>query len=302
MPNTRLYNEDGTVIKDAHTHITKRTEEREQEDSKYLPVIVKRQEGVTRHPDDILEHAIEEGLEQYQRTNLSLFLSAIVAGLILGFSALCLAILYQEFPNDGPDIVKRLGQALIYPLGFIICIMSGNQLFTEHTATAVYPLLDNRVRLKQLALLWALVLFGNIVGTFMSSSLMYATSSMLMVDEGFIKVYEHLTHYSFLEVLLSGILAGWLMAQGAWLLFAATSSTTQLLCIFTVTFIIGFCGLHHSIAGSAEIFSGLMYMDSPNYFKGFLVLFSSILGNTIGGSIFVAILNYAHIRKTQETA
>ena len=50
--------------------------------------------------------------------------------------------------------------AIVYPLGFIICIMSGTQLFTEHTATAVYPVLAGKADVKKLFRLWLLLLWA----------------------------------------------------------------------------------------------------------------------------------------------
>ena len=57
-------------------------------------------------------------------------------------------------------LLQRLSMAIEYPLGFVICIMSGTQLFTEHTATAVYPLLAIKAGVKQLLRLWLVVLWA----------------------------------------------------------------------------------------------------------------------------------------------
>ena len=72
--------------------ITERSIERAQEDAQYTPVIVKRTDEARRHPDDILTHAINEGLEQLDRPVFSLALSSVAAGLILGFTAMSVAV------------------------------------------------------------------------------------------------------------------------------------------------------------------------------------------------------------------
>jgi len=278
---------------------TKRTIEREVEDENYIPVIIKRNDEAVRHPDDTLEKAIEEGIEQHKRKFVSLFLSATSAGLILGFAAMSVALFSQIF--NGPDQVlyDRIAMALVYPLGFVICIMSGTQLFTEQTATAVYPVLDGKTTIKSLARLWIIVLTGNLFGTFVSSVLISSADSVILVKQGTLEIAEHLIHYSFSEVMLSAVLAGWLMAQGGWLILSTSPGISQIVCIYFVTFIIGIGGLHHSIAGSAEIFGGLLLSPDPNYLASFSFLLASIFGNLLGGSVFVAILNYSHIKKTQ---
>jgi formate/nitrite transporter FocA (FNT family) len=133
----------------------------------------------------------------------------------------------------------------------------------------------------------------------LSSLLIYFSDSVILGTAGFISVSDHLLSFSFGEVLMSAILAGWLMAQAGWLVLATPHASSQIVCVYIVTFIIGLGGLHHSIAGSAEIFSGIFHSESPNYLGAFSFLISALVGNLIGGSFFVGVLNYGHIKKTQ---
>lgn len=296
---SKIIDADGKEISSSTHEKTTRSIERSQEDKDYVSVILKRSDEAVRHPDDILERAINEGYEQHERGKFSLFLSALAAGLILGFAGMCVALISQLFPAENNVMINRLAVALVYPLGFIVCIMSGTQLFTEQTATAVYPVLDRKTKIKSLLLLWIIVLSGNFAGTFLSSCLLFFSDSVIVAKQGYLDVLHHLTHFSFGEVFVSAILAGWLMAQGGWLVLASTPGSSQIICIFIVTFIIGLGGLHHSIAGSAELFTGLLHSDHPNYYESFRFLSSAVLGNLLGGSFFVGVLNYAHIKKTQ---
>jgi len=277
---------------------TERSKERIVEDKSFVPVIIKRNDETIRHPDDILEMAIEEGLIQHKRTHLSLFISAIAAGLILGFVSMCVALASQFMSQDHNFILKRLTIALVYPLGFVICIMSRTQLFTDHTATAFYPVLDKKASIKSLFLVWFYVLLGNLLGTLTSTFLIYLSEAVIGAEPGYVIVADHLIFYKFPQIFISAILAGWLMAQGGWLVLATSQASAQIICIYIVTFIIGLGGLHHSIAGSAEIFSGIFHAQIPNYLGSFKFLVGAILGNLVGGSLFVASLNYAHIKKT----
>ena len=125
---------------------TERAQERAREDECYTPVIVKRTDEAFRHPDDILQDAINTGLEQIKRPFISLALSSFAAGLILAFTVMAVGVITTLcLPYDNPLLLRLLGAA-VYPLGFVLCIMSGTELFTEHTATAVYPVLDKKAR------------------------------------------------------------------------------------------------------------------------------------------------------------
>jgi formate/nitrite transporter FocA (FNT family) len=124
-------------------------------------VIVKRTDEARRHPDDTLETAIEDGLEQLRRPSVSLALSSIAAGLILGFTAMAVAVTAAVVEGLQSPLLVRLATAVVW---FVICILSGTQLFTEHTAAAVYPVLDRRASVPSLLLLWGIVVAGNLMG------------------------------------------------------------------------------------------------------------------------------------------
>lgn len=282
---------------------TARKKEREREDERFEPVIVKRTDEARRHPDDILETAIEEGMEQHLRPPLSLGLSAVAAGLILGFTAMSVAVVHAATADLGSPLVTRLAAAVVYPLGFVVCIMSGTELFTEHTATAVYPVLDRRSSVWDLLRLWGIVGVGNLVGAVGTAALLTMAEDVVDASEGFLSVGHHLVGVDTWPLVGSSILAGWLMALGAWLILATPPAVSQMVSIYIVTFLIGIGGLHHSIAGAAEIFTA--FSISGGFAGDFAVaqvarfIALSMVGNLIGGSLFVAGLNYGHIRESR---
>ncbi|QDU62720.1 Inner membrane protein YfdC [Planctomycetes bacterium Pan216] len=280
---------------------TERSKERKAEDRSFTPVIVKRIDEIRRHPDDVLERTIHEGVEQLGRPLLSLVLSSVAAGLILGFTVMAVAVVTLAVAGVENDFVRRIATAAAYPLGFIICIVSGTELFTEHTATAVYPVLDRRASLQQLARLWVVVFVGNLLGAFASACLLQAAEGTIHANEGYAILAQQLVSIDTTTMIFSAVLGGWLMAQGAWLIAAVGSGTGQLLAIYIVTFVIGLGHLHHSIAGSAEVFAAVLGRAPIGWEQVVHFIVMAVIGNTIGGSLFVALLNYGHIRTTRES-
>lgn len=297
---SRVLLPDGSEASPSEEQTSERAIERTAEDQQFVPVIIKRTDQARRHPDDILEQAIAEGQEQLERRVFSLLLSSIAAGLILGFSAMAVAVVTTALQGIENPMLVRLATALVYPLGFIVCIMSGSELFTEHTATAVYPVLDRRVPQLVLFRLWLVVIVGNLLGAACSAFLLALADDVVNAKVGYIEIAEHLVSFPVTPLFVSAVLAGWLMAQGSWLILATPPTISQIACLFTVTFLIGIGGLHHSIAGAVEMFTGLAVSDRFTYGAAASFLGVAIVGNLVGGSLFVALLNYAHIRKTQE--
>lgn len=271
----------------------------QQEENKPLQVVIKRTEESRRHPDAILTNAIREGLEQLNRPVASLSLSALTGGLILSFTAMAVAVVKVATDAISWPMLERLATALVYPFGFVICLMSGTELFTEHTATAVYPVLDRKSSLSRLLRLWALVIVGNLIGAFAGALILKWADPVIGAREGYIGIGHHLVGFAPLSLLGSALLAGWLMALGAWLIQATPPGVAQIVSIYIVTAVIGIGGLHHSIAGAVEIFAALLMTDGISVFAGGRFLALALIGNLIGGSLFVALLNYGHIRETQ---
>ena len=89
------------------------------------------------------------------------------------------------------------------------------------------------------------------------------------------------------------------MAQAAWLVTLSPHTSGQILAIYLVTFVIGVGGLHHSIAGTNEWLIAAFVGNDVTLGAGLRFTGLALIGNTIGGTIFVAILNYVHIRGSQ---
>src|SRR5262245_60053784 len=78
------------------------------------------------------------GEEEMARPALSLWWSGVAAGLSISFSLLAQAILHSHLP-EAPwrPLVTNLG----YSVGFLMAVMSRQQLFTETTITVVLPVM-----------------------------------------------------------------------------------------------------------------------------------------------------------------
>jgi hypothetical protein len=113
----------------------------------------------------------EEGEAAMERTAGALIMSALAAGLSMGFSFLTQAVIESSLP-DTPwrSLVASFG----YTVGFVIVILGRQQLFTESTLSAVLPVLTRRdmTTVAKTGRLWGLVLFGNIAGTLMFAAML----------------------------------------------------------------------------------------------------------------------------------
>jgi formate/nitrite transporter FocA (FNT family) len=235
----------------------------------------------------------EQGQTELDRSFTGLSLSAFAAGLSIGFSFVGEAYLQAGMP-DAPW--RRLVAAFGYTLGFLIVILGQQQLFTETTLTALIPALTRRDLATLLSTLrvWAIVLVFNLLATVLFGAAL--TLPHLIPPETITAMNDialHVLREPPLQVGIKAIAAGWLIGLTVWLLPGAGPSRP--LIIILLTYMIALCQFPHVIAGAVEsayaVISGQAGLSA--YFLHFL--FPTLIGNTIGGTALVALLNHAPI-------
>jgi formate/nitrite transporter FocA (FNT family) len=253
-----------------------------------------------KEPYDIMKEQIEAGLKEHRRSNIGLFISSLSAGLEVGFSILAIGIIYTLFKAEVSHGKLYLMMAMVYPIGYIFVIIGRSELFTEHTTLATIPVLNREATIKSLINLWIIIYLGNLLGGYIFGSiiLQFNEGKHLISPDFFYFVSEKMISYSSIEILVSSIIAGWLMGTLSWLLSSAQDTFSRVVMIFIVTFIVSIAGLHHCIVGSIEVFMAFFSKANKITWVDFLK-FQGIttLGNIIGGVVMVALVKYAHSKR-----
>ncbi len=153
-----------------------------------------------------------------ERTAGALVMSALAAGLSMGFSFLSQAVIESGLPDT---CWRPLVVAFGYTVGFVIVILGKQQLFTESTLSAVLPVLTRRdlKTVLKTARLWGLVLFGNIVGTLIFAALLQIPKVFSSdVVQALGEISKQPFSGDFLVTMVRAMFAGWLIALMVWLL------------------------------------------------------------------------------------
>jgi formate/nitrite transporter FocA (FNT family) len=243
----------------------------------------------------IYEIVCRLGEDEMVRPAASLWWSGVAAGLSISFSLLAQAILQTHLP-DAPwrPLVTSLG----YSVGFIMVVLSRQQLFTETTITVVLPVMS-KLTVSNLGLLgrmWAIVLIANLAGTFFAAA--FCSFTPVLTPElkaAMIEISRHTMDYDLLPTFLKAITAGFLMAAMVWLLPSAEAAQVHVVALMTYLIAVG--GSMHIVAGSMETF-----MLLANGQLGLLPMLSHftlpvLAGNVVGGTALFALISYAQVMK-----
>jgi len=269
-------------------------EEKDQED--YQKDLEKKSSGVkgSQKYSDILSRVIHEGEELFKINNKAMFLSAIIAGLEIGFSYLLVCTVYYFLGGSLDEQVVLKLFSIVYPVGFILVILGKSALFTEQTSVLALPVLNGQRNFLELLRVWSIVIIGNIIGGMFFAYFIgnLAPEMHLFTTETMINVGTHVLNYKWWVLLLSAITAGWLMGLLTWLLNSTINSLTRVLLIFMITGVIGFGGFHHSIVGNIEVFGALLHTAEISIADYLWFLFITLCGNGIGGAVVVGLFKY----------
>jgi formate-nitrite transporter family protein len=241
----------------------------------------------------IYEIVCRLGAEEMARPVTSLWWSGVAAGLSISFSLLAQAILHNHLP-DAPwrPLIVSFG----YSIGFVMVVLSRQQLFTENTVTVVLPVMAdfNAKNLRGLARMWTVVFLANMAGTLFAS--LFCTFTPALAPElrdGMLAVSRQLLEHSWAETVFMGIGAGFLMAAMVWLL--PGSEAAQFYVVVLMTWLIAAGGFNHVVAGSMEAFmlafNGELGLG-PMLGDFFVPV---LIGNIVGGTALFALLAYAQV-------
>jgi formate/nitrite transporter FocA (FNT family) len=235
----------------------------------------------------------QRGVEELERPVTSLWWSGVAAGLAISASVYCQAFFHLHLPDEPwRPLVENLG----YTIGFIIVILGGFQLFTEQTVTAILPLLSDRTygNLLRTARLWSVVLLANLTGAFAAAA--FGVLSPGTTHEqlaAFLELSRHFTDKSFIELLVLGIPAGFLIAALTWML--PSSEGSKFWVVLVITYVVALGEFSHVVAGATEVFILVITgnLGIVQAFDGFI--FPALIGNIIGGTALFTLIAYGQV-------
>lgn len=239
--------------------------------------------------NEIYEQVALNGKRELMRSNLSLAISGIAGGLLMGLTGLSVAILMSIL---GGTPGGRVIAYFFYPLGFTVVILGRSQLFTENTLYPVALMFAEKKHFLSTMRLWSIVFPANICG-----ALLFA---LLAVETGALRP-EYVTELARLgleaasvtasHAFWSGVVGGWIIATVAWLVSGSHSITGSVMLIWSMTFIVGIGHFAHCIASSGEILSSVLAgrMELAGFFSWLL---PATAGNICGGVLLVTLLEY----------
>lgn len=252
-------------------------------------------------PSQIVDEFGEKGRDHLNKPFRAQFLLALTAGSFMTFGAVFSVLLAVGVETKG---IYHLLSGLGFAAGYSMVFISGAVLFTEINVLLPSYLFNKAGLMKKnIYKFWLSSYVGNIIGAFLVAVLIQWSGSFASTFYPELEMYlDHKMKFmdhgvkGWFQVLVSGVLANWLIGMAAFLTTSARDLTGKILgtTLPVVLFVAG--NFQHSAANMGYFSMGILASDKYTWNEYiFFNLVPASIGNLIGGAILVSLLfSYAY--------
>ncbi len=246
-----------------------------------------------RTPKQLVKAADKTGCVKTHLSVSQLWILSFLAGAFIAFGGM-LAIMVgcgiPEIKAANPGMQKLIFGS-VFPVGLMLVVIAGAELFTGNTACCIPGLLSRKMTLMDVFRNWSTSYIGNFFGAvFVAYFLCYLTDlftakpwidSVILISEG--KVNQ-----SYGVLFLKGVGCNWLVCLGVWLAFASTDVISKMCGIWFPIMAFVSLGFEHCIANMFFIPTGIFYGADVTWIQFFVNnIIPVTAGNILGGAFFV---------------
>ncbi|MDP7367541.1 MAG: formate/nitrite transporter family protein [Candidatus Pacebacteria bacterium] len=253
-------------------------------------------------PKEIAERVESVGVAKAHLSLLSMVMLGVLAGVFIGLGALFFVLIKSD-ATLGFAVSQVLG-GLVFSLGLILVIVAGAELFTGNNLLAM-AWADGKISTLDLLKNWSIVCCANFIGAGGLALLVFYSGHPEMnngaIADQYLTIAAAKCSLPFWAAFFRGVLCNILVCIAVWMAFAGRSVFDKAVAIiFPISAFVA-AGFEHSIANMYFIPMGMLLKASgyigTNVDAVSWVGFSSnlvpvILGNLIGGSVFVGFVYY----------
>ncbi len=265
-------------------------------------------------PGEVAEAMVNVGCKKCSLKTSQMLWLGVFAGMFIAFGAFACGMISHTITNTG---VAKFAGAAVFPVGLMLVVICGAELFTGNNLIAV-ALLDRKVTMGEMLKNWVFVYIGNFIGSILVVLLIMG-SGLLNTSGGAlgglaVKVAAGKVGLTFGQAVIRGILCNILVVLAVWMAIAAKDVISKIWSCWFPIMLFVLSGFEHSIANMYFIPVGVM-AKANDVFAGasglaaeklagltwgtFLVnnLIPVTIGNIIGGAVIVSYVYWYVYRK-----
>ncbi len=257
-------------------------------------------------PADLVVRMVDAGAYKLQLSTRDTLVRAFMGAALLTLAA---AFAVTVSTNTGQPLLG----ALLFPVGFVILYLFGFDLLTGVFTLGPLAVLDRRPGATVGAMFrnWGLVFIGNFGGAFMVAILMavyftygFSTEPSAVghaigeIGHGRTVGYADHGAAGMLTLFIRGVLCNWMVSTGVVLSMVSDNVIAKMAAMWLPIMLFFYMGFEHSIVNMFLFPSGLL-LGADFTIMDYLIWneIPTVIGNLVGGLLFVALPLYATYAK-----
>lgn len=223
---------------------------------------------------------------------------SIAAGAYISLGALLSVIAGYGMPEASAanPALQRLLSALTFPIGLVLIVILGGELFTGNNALLVPGLVSKRFGIRDVAINWVTVWVFNFVGALVFIALFVVGADMLAPEPWHSAItgiaMTKTTSMSWWTVFFKAIGANWCVCLAVWLALSGKTLGEKILACWIPVAAFVLLGFEHCIANMFFIPAGMYAGADLTVADMFTAnLIPATLGNIVGGAVLVGTLH-----------
>jgi len=229
-----------------------------------------------------------------------LTVARIVVLALLGGGFITMGALFSALAGSGIEAVgtRRLVEGFAFSTGFFFVVLSEAVLFTEANVVLPTALLSDRRLWPRVLRFWALAWLGNLGGAWLLGNLVALAqpssagvlASLTPMVEGKLTFTRLGGAASWWQLVLSGVLANWLVGMAAFFAFMGRTIIGRYVPVLLAVMLFVAAGLQHSPANMGLFSLFIAHggdLDWPTALAGNIVPVG--IGNMLGAAVLVAL-------------
>ncbi|KAJ4394448.1 hypothetical protein N0V93_003666 [Gnomoniopsis smithogilvyi] len=251
--------------------------------------------------DNVLAYSPQQAIELVSRAGVKkanmrpdkIFLSACSAGALLGFAGACTLSINASpwYADNAPGLLRMIG-AIVFPLGLVMIVLTGADLFTGTNMYTAVAALDRRISIWKMLIHWVLCFWGNLAGALFLMAIIFGYGGVFEADP-FLSAVQTFVHKkqavpAFYQIFLKAIGCNWLVCLACYLGMQGRDLASKVIGLWWPIFAFVSLGLDHVVANMFIIPMGI-WLDTPDVTVGLYIwkgIIPAALGNMLGGALF----------------
>jgi formate-nitrite transporter family protein len=256
--------------------------------------------AVAPSPGEIYERAAQEGERRLGASWLEMASTGFIAGFTIVYGIVALGITHALVAAAAGDGIGKLAGALAFGLGLVFTVVGRAELFTENFLDPIAATLERRPGSSwaRLVRFWGSILAFNLLGGAALTLLMTVPAVLPPgTSEALIEVAREIHARPAGSAFANAVGAGALLTLMTYLLQGADSIGSRIVIAYLVGFFLALGPFNHVVVTALHLAFGIRYGAPIAWPDAAASVGISVVGNIVGGLVFVTLTQTARARE-----